>query len=104
MTLKNLDARQVARLLEDNSIVLVDVREPDEFGSEHIPGAVSMPLSQFDVRTLPDGKGRTIVFHCAVGGRSARAVSLCQRAGLPHDSHLEGGIRAWKAAGLPTER
>ena len=104
MTVRNLEARDVARLLRENAIVLVDVRERYEFAAERIAGAVSLPLSTFDAQSLPDAKGRAVVFQCAAGSRSARAVALCQKAGLPHDSHLRGGISAWKAAGLPVER
>lgn len=104
MTVRNLDAREVARQLKDGSIVLVDVRETDEFRAEHIAGALSLPLSAFNVHSLPKAKDRAIVFQCAAGSRSARAVAICRNAGLQHDSHLKGGIQAWKAAGLPTER
>jgi rhodanese-related sulfurtransferase len=104
MTLKNLDADEVARLLKDDSIVLVDVRETDEYASERIPGAMSLPLSDFNVQSLPADGGRAVVFQCGSGVRSARAVDICRKAGLPHDSHLKGGITAWKAAGLPIER
>jgi rhodanese-related sulfurtransferase len=103
MSLKNLEAAEVARLLQHDAIVLIDVREPDEFAAERIPGAVPFPLSTFDPHALPDSGGRPIVFHCGAGVRSARAVAACQRAGLTLDSHLKGGIQAWKDAGLPTE-
>jgi len=104
MTVKNLEPREVARLLKQDAIVLVDVREPGEYAAERIAGAVLCPLSTFSVRSLPDPKGRLVVFQCGSGIRSARAVAACQKAGLPHDSHLRGGIQAWKAAGLPVER
>ncbi|HUO98792.1 MAG TPA: rhodanese-like domain-containing protein [Rhizomicrobium sp.] len=104
MSLKNLDAHEVAQLLKQDAIVLIDVREPYEFRAERIAGAISLPLSIFSVRALPASNGRSIVFQCASGGRSARAVMACQKAGLPHDSHLKGGILAWRAAGLPVER
>jgi len=104
MTVKNLDATEVARLLKQDAIVLIDVREPDEYAAERIPGALSFPLSAFDPQSLPDPGGRAMVFQCGSGVRSVRAVTACQRAGLLHDSHLKGGIQAWKAAGLPVER
>jgi len=104
MNLKNLEPRDVAKLMQQGAILLVDVRERYEFAAERIAGAVSLPLSAFDVRAVPPANGRAIVFQCAAGNRSARAVAACQRAGLPHDSHLRGGIQAWKAAGLPVER
>jgi rhodanese-related sulfurtransferase len=43
------------------------------------------------------------VFACRSGRRSVTASQAAQAAGLPYDSHLAGGILAWKAAGLPTE-
>jgi rhodanese-related sulfurtransferase len=58
-------------------------------------------LSTFDPRALPDPADR-IVFQCGSGKRSAMAVERCQAAGLPVDSHMAGGIAAWRAANLPT--
>jgi rhodanese-related sulfurtransferase len=40
------------------------------------------------------------VFHCALGGRSARAMAIAQAAGLPVLGHMAGGIQAWKSAGF----
>lgn len=100
--LKNLEPAEVAALLADDSIVLIDVREPNEYAQTHIKGAILVPLSNFDPQSLPGGK--RIVFHCGIGGRSARAVAACQAAGVAIDSHMKGGIQAWIAAGLPVER
>ena len=100
----NLEPAEVARLLAEDAIVLIDVREPNEYAQVHIPGAVLVPLSQFDPHTLPDAGGKRIVFHCGIGGRSAKAVAACERAGVSIDSHMRGGIQAWIAAGLPVER
>jgi len=102
--IKNLDPKDVARLLKQDAIVLVDVREPNEYAAQHIAGAKLVPLSSFDPHSLPESGGRAIVFHCGVGGRSAKAVAACQAAGLAIDSHMKGGIQAWMAAGLPVER
>lgn len=102
MTIQNLDPNDVARWLAEKSVLLVDVREPHEYEAERIHGALLFPLSTFDPESLPNPKGRTIVFQCGSGMRSAKAVAACQAAGLPFDSHMKGGIQAWKAAGLPT--
>ena len=104
MRLNQLEPAEVADLLNRNVILLIDVREPAEYAAAHINGATSMPLSQFDPQALPDAGAKRIVFHCGIGGRSAKAVAACQAAGLPIDSHLKGGIQAWIAAGLPVER
>lgn len=102
MTLVNLEPADVARGLAARTILLIDVREPHEYEAERIHGALLYPLSTFDPAALPDPKGRRIVLHCGSGMRSAKAVAACEAAGVAVDSHLRGGIQAWKAAGLPT--
>lgn len=98
----DLTAHQVKTALDAETILLVDVREPAEFAAERIPGAVNVPLSSFDPKALPDAGGKAVVFSCGSGKRSATAVGHCQKAGQALDTHLTGGIAAWKAAGLPT--
>jgi rhodanese-related sulfurtransferase len=104
MSLKNLTPHEIADLLKRDMIVLIDVREPDEYAAGHIKGAHLVPLSAFNPHSLPRNGGRSIVLHCRSGGRSAKAVALCQRAGVSVDSHMQGGILGWQAAGLPVER
>lgn len=100
---RDLAATEVAQGLAAGEIVIVDVREPNETARERIPGSVLLPLSTFDATDLPDPAGRTVVFCCASGVRSVRAAEIAQSAGLPYDRHLAGGLKAWKAAGYPTE-
>jgi rhodanese-related sulfurtransferase len=101
---RNLSPQDVAAELAADRILLVDVREPRETALERIPGAALLPLSAFDPAAIPDPAGREVVFSCATGVRSVRASEFAQAAGLPYRSHLAGGIVAWKAAGLPTEK
>ena len=103
-TVRDLTAAEVADGLAAGRIVLVDVREPNETAVERIPGATLLPLSRFDPAALPDPAGRTLVFSCASGIRSVKACEIARAAGLPYDAHLAGGLKAWKSAGLPTER
>ena len=102
MTVTNLDPKDVARWLAEKSVVLIDVREPHEYEAERIHGALLFPLSTFDPGSLPDVLNQKLVFLCGSGMRSAKAVAACQAAGMPLNSHVKGGIQAWKAAGLPT--
>jgi rhodanese-related sulfurtransferase len=99
---KDLTPRQVKTALDAHEILLIDVREPAEFAAEKIAGATNVPLSTFNPAALPDAGGKTIVLQCAGGKRSAMAVDLCRKAGLAVETHLAGGLMAWKAAGLPT--
>jgi rhodanese-related sulfurtransferase len=102
---KNLSPVEIKKMIDDKSILLVDVREAEENASERIEGAVLMPLSSFDPQALPKpAAGQSIVFHCAGGVRSAKAIAKCQQAGVNANAHMEGGIGAWKKASLPTVR
>ena len=94
---------EVAKGLTEGTMLLVDVREPSETEVERYPDAVCMPMSEFDPGALPDPQGKRVVFACRSGNRSVTASLVAQDAGLPYNAHLAGGIKAWKAAGLPTE-
>ena len=100
---RNLTPAEVAQGLAEGRMLLVDVREPNETALEGFPDAVVVPLSTFDPDSIPDPEGREVVFACRSGRRSVTASQAAQAAGLPYDSHLAGGILAWKAAGYPTE-
>jgi len=102
-SVRDLTPQQVAEGLKDGRVVLVDVREPNETALERFPGAVLVPLSSFDPATIPAPPGSEIVFACRSGRRSATAALAALEQGFDYDSHLAGGILAWKAAGLPTE-
>jgi len=99
MTQKTVSAVEAARWLAEGSAVLVDVRSPDEFRAEHAPLAVSMPLDGL-AQALPTLAGRRVVFQCEKGGRGASACALAENR-LKESYNLEGGLAAWKAAGLP---
>ena len=99
----DLTVEDVARGLTEGRVLLVDVRELHEIAAESYPDAVNVPLSAFDPSEIPDPEGRQVVFACRSGKRSVTASLAAQAAGYPYDSHLAGGILAWKAAGLPTK-
>ena len=97
----DLDRDAIKQGLREGSLLLVDVREPHEFAAGHIPGSVSHPLSTFDPSGLPEGK--RIVFSCAAGIRSVRAIEFAQSAGRDIREHYKGGFKDWAAAGEPVE-
>ena len=99
----NLTPEQVAAGLSEGTILLVDVREPNETAVESYPDAVIVPLSQFDPAAIPDPAGKQVVFACRSGRRSVTASLAAQDQGYPYTAHLAGGIIAWKQAGLPTK-
>lgn len=99
--LHELDAPQVHALLRDQQAVLIDVREPGEFESERIPGALLFPLSGFDPDSLPLQSAKRLILQCGTGRRSAQAAQRLFAKGASEAWHLSGGIKAWKEAGLP---
>jgi rhodanese-related sulfurtransferase len=99
--LREMTSTEVHNALLRHDIVLIDVREPQEYVTERIHGALLHPLSTFDPAALPVGE-RPVVLHCGSGKRSATAVAKCIAAGVPVTTHLTGGIMAWKHARLPT--
>ena len=99
--IETLEASEVSQLLQAGKILLIDVREPAEYASERIAGALLYPLSTFDASMLPEDGPRRVVFHCGSGKRSLTAAEQRLGAGLQRAAHMGGGIAAWKSAGLP---
>ena len=102
MSLPTLSPTAAKRLL-DQGALLVDIREADEHVWENIPGARLMPLSRLDQADLAIPEGRRVIFHCRSGSRTqGNAARLAAKAGSACEAFLvEGGIDAWKKAGLP---
>jgi len=102
-TLNTLDLKTTQQQLAASQLILLDVREKSEFAREHIAGARLMPLSNFcaqlDAAQLPRDKG--IVLCCASGQRSQSALRKMAAAGYTNIAHIDGGLAAWKAGGLP---
>ncbi|MGE0713194.1 MAG: rhodanese-like domain-containing protein [Planctomycetota bacterium] len=79
---------------------IVDVRVPLEFGSEHIPGAKNIPLSELELRLGDFPKGEEVVLVCRTSVRATLASQTLRRHGVAARV-LEGGIVGWRRAGLP---
>ncbi len=95
---------QAYEWLKTGQALLVDVREPDEFKSEHIAYALSLPLANVcdipqHLHLAPDYK---VIFQCLRGTRGARACEMLPKGGIACATYnMAGGIEAWKQAGLP---
>lgn len=99
--LQTITPDQAARMLREGA-ALVDVREPDEHARERIPGARNLPLSRLAEAELAVPAGRPVLFHCRSGARTAgQAAQLAAKAGGCEAYIVEGGLEAWKRAGLP---
>jgi len=103
-TTRTVSAPRAAEWLAAGDAILIDVREPDEFRAEHVAAAASLPLQSVAglPRTLTIPPDRKIVVHCLKGGRGEQAcLTLADILPGREIYNLEGGIIAWKQAGLP---
>jgi rhodanese-related sulfurtransferase len=91
--------------LADGSIILIDVREADEFAASHIPGAISVPLSTLDPAKLPKQDGKRVVLYCHSGRRAGLAQAEAEAAGRTDITAVyAGSMNDWLAAGEPVAR
>lgn len=94
-----LDSAELAQLIEAGSIRLIDVRTPEEFAEGSIPGAVNVPLDQFDPAAIVDEPGKETVLFCRSDRRSGLAAEQLAATRGEMVRHLDGGILAWVADG-----
>lgn len=99
-TKQALSPQEVARGLDRGDITLIDVRTPQEFAVERIGGALLAPMATLDPRHLPAGGDRRLVLHCSSGKRSETVADMLLDGGHDRVAHLDGGLEAWKKAGL----
>lgn len=84
--------------------LLIDVREPDEYEQGHLPGAILMPMSEFQMRMDELDEDATIVLVCATGNRSSRVGDFMTAQGYSDVYNLLDGTMGWMMRGLPVER
>ena len=110
---ENLTVAQVAREMQEEGALLVDIREPGEDQKEGvIPGAIAAPRGMLEFWADPSSPyhrsefspERRVILHCASGGRSALAADTLRQMGYSRVAHLDGGIRAWTQEGQPVSR
>ena len=99
---EELSPRQVADLLRDADVQLVDVREPYEHEAGRIADDVHIELDRLPEQAGSLDRARPIVFYCRTGSRSSMATQAFAASG--YSAHnLAGGLEAWVKDGLPIE-
>ena len=96
--MQTLTAPDLAAWLSDktqNPTVLLDVREPWEFQTCHIDGALTMPMNTIPDRLSELDAEQSIVCICHHGMRSMQIAVFLEQNGFTHVSNLTGGIHAW---------
>lgn len=110
--IENLTPDQVAAEVAAGRALLVDVRDaPERSANGSIPGAVHASRGMLEFHADPSSPyhkpefdpGKRVILHCASGGRSALAAQTLKTMGYADVAHLDGGFKAWQAAGKPVE-
>ena len=101
--LPEIDVAAAAAQIQDKQIKVLDVREPAEFATGVIQGAVLIPLGQVEKRIgeLDGLKDRPMLVVCGSGGRSAQAIKVLSKYGFTKLTNIKGGMNAWRKAKLP---
>ncbi|MFB2836086.1 rhodanese-like domain-containing protein [Floridanema evergladense] len=95
-TLKNI-------VKKDNAF-LIDVRQPSEYASGHIPNAINIPLQTLTTHLDKIPKNRPVILYCTTGYRSALGVMSLRILGYTNIRAFPPSIQGWKAAGETLEK
>lgn len=84
-----------------DEMVLIDIREPNEYVREHIPGSINIPINTLSQESIEQFKDKTIVFYCRLGNRTQGAKDKLMMLNLKQAYCLPQGIEQWKKCQLP---
>ena len=104
---RQVDIAEFQRMRRDGQrFLLVDIREESEWAAGHAAGAVHLGkgIIERDIETRVPDPNTTLVLYCGGGYRSALAADNLQKMGYKNVISLDGGWRAYQAAGLPVEQ
>jgi rhodanese-related sulfurtransferase len=96
-----LDTLGATRLINDTHAIVLDIREPAEFAAGHLPNAKNIPMGDLEKRMGELPAAKPVLVCCASGARSGRAIGALRKAGREEVFNLQGGLEAWRQAGLP---
>lgn len=95
-----------AKIDRGEPLLLIDIREKDEFDQGHLPGSYHVPrgILEMTMESKLSDHSREIVLYGSGGGRSVMSARVLKEMGYENVSSMEGGYEAWRMAGLQTER
>lgn len=99
--IRAITPQEAATTLAAGRAVLLDVREPAEFAAGHIAEAMSVPLASLPTVLASLPPERPVIFQCERGARGERACAMAAATGRGDVANLDGGLAAWRQAGLP---
>jgi rhodanese-related sulfurtransferase len=103
---KDVTPDEAERIMKLNpNLVILDVRTAEEFGEGHLPGAINLNFFATDFLDKMKGyEGKSVLIHCASGGRSGQALSRLKDTSFAALYHLKNGFTGWQSAGKKIER
>ena len=102
--IQTINNEQLAKGIGNPGVVIVDVRQPEEYASKHIPGAVLAPHTDIEVHMADLPRDKDLYVHCEVGGRSKYACEALEASGFTRLYNVVPGMSAWRGVvekGLP---
>ena len=105
-TVQFIEPHELDRLIGEEAVTVIEVREPEEFATGHIETAINIPTSNFDIPALvdlTDESDTDLVFVCSVGQRSFGAANAVLQHVDCDVSNLKGGLQSWTRAGFDLE-
>lgn len=102
----SLSPTQATLLINREDAQVIDVREPDEYASGHLPESRNIPLGRLAERAGELGKLKNspLIVVCQTGARSSGACKQLEKLGFATVHNLDGGLNAWRTAGLPLKK
>lgn len=100
----SLGTEEAKEKLDRDDVLLIDVRERDEYNNEHLRGAKNIPLDQLDKQLGKLPRDKNLVIYCQNGAKSIRAIRQLEVAGFTRLYHLHQGLRGWNNMGYPTRK
>lgn len=101
--IKVISVDEAALLVKDKTVVVLDIRSPEEFSEGHIEGALNINYHEddFETQIAKLDRDTKYILHCHSGGRSGNTEKLLESLGFNNVNHLKSGISGWRKAGLP---
>jgi rhodanese-related sulfurtransferase len=97
----SLNTLGATRMINDTQAIVLDVRATGEFDAGHLPNARNIPLAELVQRVGELPAGRPVIVCCNTGMTSAKGAAALRKAGREEVFNLDGGLNAWRQAGLP---
>ena len=101
-----LNVNEAVRFMNNDDVVVLDVRENNEYGTGHIRDSIHIPMASLTKRMneLEKFKNKKILAYCRSGSRSNHACRTLSKQGFENVNNLAGGIMSWTSANLPISK